>query len=158
MIDILVLIISCELRKMYALCNIDSFGNSTMRLFFNFFANHHCHLNMILKKRERVQWDTPSRRAPHTLDVNKSLHVYSACCHVEFIYNYECHRFCVSLVSFYASSCYAVIMILKFRPNLGFLIGYFYKIVKKRRKKNKLPTKEWNLRERMWKNKSSKCS
>ena len=40
----------------------------------------------------RVHWDTPSRRAPQTLNVNKILDVYLAGFHLKLIYNYDCHR------------------------------------------------------------------
>ena len=68
--------------------------------FFNFFANHFYYLNLNSKKRKRVQWDTPQRvhwdkpprRAPHLLNVNKSLDVYPVGVHLKFTYNYDCHR------------------------------------------------------------------
>ena len=57
-----------------------------------FFANTLYYLN--LKKRECAQWDThrrvhgdtPSRRAPNMLNVNKTLDVYPAGFHLKFIY------------------------------------------------------------------------
>ena len=65
-----------------------------------FFANHFYYLNSNLKKRDRVQcdtprrvhWDTPSRRTPHMLNLNINLDVYPAGFHLKFICNYDYHR------------------------------------------------------------------
>ena len=126
--------VSYEKCMLYAISIYWSFGNSTMRLFCNFFfANHWYYLNLISKKLERMQgntlrrvhWDTQSHRAPHISNINKSLDVYPAGFYLKFLYNYNCHHFCASMMSFYASFCYTVIVILKFTLILGFLIVYF---------------------------------
>ena len=56
---------------------------------------------------------------PLMSNVNKSSNVYPVGFHLKFIYNYDCHRFCVSMVRFYASSCFTVVLIVNLRLTFG---------------------------------------